>query len=347
MNAVPKAVLAYRPAVRQGLESYIGRWQRDDGTGLRWPGDVAGRLLDFGTVGKLLRGSLVCYSYALCGGEEPLPPAVVDTAAALELAHAAFLIHDDIIDRDELRRGRPAMHAQYRRLLAAPDAAHLGNGLAICAGDMILLKAFALLGSRAPLGSLLARELAAVCAGQMEDVYAAASAGQPAKRKILALMRAKSAGYSLALPLKAGAVLAGQPAGVQERLYAIGLAAGTIFQIRDDELGVLGNARQLGKPVGADIRENKKTLLYYYLWQSAGAKERRRLATVFGNPDAGPADIAAVRQALLDHGVPARLQADLDRLRQTAERHIIRLDVPPFRQRELRQIVDFCAQREV
>ncbi|HEY5442489.1 MAG TPA: polyprenyl synthetase family protein [Candidatus Saccharimonadales bacterium] len=343
MKADLAAILRYRPMVLEELKTYLKQRADNSDAG---QADVAKRLLDFATSGKLLRGSLVCYSYALCSGENSLPPAVLNTAVALELAHASLLIHDDIIDQDELRRGQPALHMQYGQLNSA--APRLGENLALCAGDMILLLAFELLGTLGDgsLTSLVARELGTVCAGQMRDVYLTASDRPPSKRDIYDMMRAKTAGYSVALPLLAGAVLAGQPPALRRHLYRLGLAAGTLFQIRDDELGIFGNPNKLGKPVGSDVREGKKTLLYYYLWRASSPAERREWQTIFGNPQASQADISSVRRALRRHLVPERLQADTDRLKREASRHIEQLKIASSPKRELRQLVEFCGQRE-
>lgn len=341
---------AYRPAVQKSLETYIKERLKAPSE-LPWQRDVLERLMTFAAAGKLLRGSLVCYSYDLCSGGASLPATVLDTAVALELAHASLLVHDDIIDQDELRRGQPALHRQYSQLSgqAAPAGTHLGESLALCAGDMILLMAFELLGSiQSPvqLSDSLARELVSVCAGQMQDVYLTARPGPPSKRAIYAMMQAKSAGYSVAWPLLAGSRLAGQSATMQRRWYDLGTAAGTLFQIRDDELGVFGSIARLGKPVGSDIREGKQTLLRYYLWRSARAQERQQLSKIFGNPRASVADIDLVRQAMQHHQVSARLQADIERLKRDADRHIDQLRLSPTLKRELRQLVEFCAERE-
>jgi geranylgeranyl diphosphate synthase, type I len=351
-----QAVLSYRPQVEAALSAFItGRRQAPSG-GLAWNRDVAERLRTYATTGKLLRGCLVCYSYGLENEAAPTA-AVLNTAVALELIHSSLLVHDDIIDRDDTRRGRPALHTQYSHLSEGQfqtDRQHFGNSMALCAGDMALFWAFGLLNA-APddvptstaLGGLFSRVLAAVCAGQMEDIYQGASSGRPSKQTIYSLMRCKTAAYSVALPLAAGAVLDGRPVNVQEQLYELGLAAGIIFQIRDDELGMFGQPRILGKPVGSDIREGKKTLLYYYLWRSASPNEKRYLKTVFGNAKASQADIITVQKALRRYGVRDRLKQDTDRLEQSARRLINRLPLSQTGRDKLRQVVAFCADRQL
>jgi len=359
----PASIATYRTPLIERLGAFT-RQQRRVANGSAWQTDVIDRLDSFLSGGKLLRGSLICYSYAICGGHEAdnasaatLPSFVLDAAAVIELIHASLLIHDDVIDQDELRRGQLAIHRQYRDLATEQhlDESHaIGANLALCAGDMILFMAFGLLarvqaetGGKSDLTELFTRELAIVCDGQMQDIHLGALTKPPSKRQIYAVMRAKTAAYSVALPLATGSILAGQPAATRQQLYAIGMAAGTIFQIRDDELGTLGLSADIGKPVGSDIREGKKTLLYYYLWQIAKPSERQRLTHIFGNSDAQPADIRYIQQELRRNNIPSRLQQDIEVLERTAIGHIGRLKLSRQAQDELHQLVRFCADRKL
>lgn len=356
MNEDINFILKYRPQVKAALETYLRGLRQSSNKNLVWNRDVTERLLTFATTGKLLRGCLVCYGYALDGEAEPAP-AVLNTAIALELMHSALVIHDDVIDRDDTRRGQPAVHIQYKQLGSQQqltDPQRFGEAMALCAGDMALFLALGVLRSapaeaaaETAITGLFSRALADVCAGQMEDVYLGMSAGQPGKRAIYSVMRSKTATYSVALPLAAGAILAGQPAAKRQGLYELGLAAGIIFQIRDDELGALGQTHKLGKPVGSDIREGKKTLLHHYLWQAASTNEKRYFKTVFGNPGASQADIIAVQAALQRYDIPLRLKQDIDNLERTARRHIERLGITHAAQDKLRRMVAFCATRQV
>lgn len=359
MNS-PDSLEPYRPLLQRHIKKFVG--QRRVG-GPVWQADTLKRLQAFATGGKLLRGCLVCHSYRLCGGDmtqgskPELPAAVLNVAAAIEMFHCGMLIHDDIIDQDTLRRGQPAIHQQYRQLAVQRGilAAGLGENLALCAGDTAFFLAYEPLAAACSqagaatsqdLIKLFTDELVMVCAGQMQDIYLGATPLPPSKKIIYEIMRAKTAGYSAALPLAAGAILAGQPAAQRRRLQALGLAAGIIFQIRDDELGTFGQTASIGKPVGSDIREGKKTLLHYYLWKAANKHERQRLAGIFGNPDAATADINYVRRSLRQRQVPARLREDIARLEQTAFRQIGKLELDRSAKAELKRIVRYCAARK-
>ncbi len=350
-----KQILKHSEPVRQELERFIRQQQATGAAPITWRQDFLDRLAPFSTGGKLLRGSLTCFSYEAFSGKKP-GKGVLNAAIALELTQSALLIHDDIIDNDDLRRGQPSIHRQYqivgrkKKLVEAPQ---FGINMAICGGDLSLFLAFELLAdaSRDPTvqrqaQQLFARQLVDTCAGQMQDVYLEARPSRPAKAEIYQVMEAKTAAYTLALPLEFGAVLAGQPAAVRRQLRQLGTAAGTIFQIRDDELGTLGDSAKTGKPVGADIREGKKTLLYYYLMQRADAKEKRKLQQIFGNPGCNARDIIYVQQLLKHYQVLEPLNKEVAKLEKQSLAAIESLTLSKISKNELQSLVTFCAHRQ-
>ncbi len=350
-----KLITAYGPALKSGLKDYI-RSRTAAGGQPDWSADFVQRLEPFATGGKLLRGCVLCFSYEAFSGRKP-GSAVLDAAVALELTHSALLIHDDIMDRDDMRRGRPSMHRQY--LLAAQrenlsEPGRFGTNMALAGGDAALFMAFELLGKARAKASgadhrfydLFISQLLETCAGQMQDVYMEARPSMPSKRQIYALMQSKTAAYTLALPLTMGAAMAGQPASVIRQLKSVGIAGGTIFQIRDDELGALGDPAKTGKPVGADIKEGKKTLLYHYLMKSCKESERKKLAAIFGNPAATPDDILYVQKLTRRHGVPRLLAQEVKTLQKQASDHLAGLPVDATYRKELRQLINFCGRRQ-
>jgi geranylgeranyl diphosphate synthase type I len=280
-----------------------------------WGEDVCRRLIAFSRGGKMLRGRLVVESYLLSGGD-PGPRGegeAARAAAALELIHAAFLIHDDIMDQDSSRRGAPALFAQYQQLgreqgLRAPG--HFGHSMGICAGDVALFLAFRILSSlktaadiRRRLLSLFSRETSRVAVAQMQDVYHGARPDMVAEEEIFSLYLHKTARYTFSLPLMAGSVLAGRPAEVTAALEKIGETLGIIFQIKDDELGLFGSEARIGKPAGSDVREGKKTLYHYILWQRADAGQKKMLSGVLGKQELAASELAAVRRLVDKLGV--------------------------------------------
>lgn len=348
-----KRIRSYVPELDRTLRAYMNDRRGALGQPMEWGDDLLERLEAFSAGGKRLRGGVLCWTYEAFSGRKP-GRAVFDAGAALELTHGALLIHDDIMDEDETRRGRPSMHEQYRRLarergLARPE--RVGVNLAMAGGDAAIFLAFGLLGRAREASDdhrfygLFVDQLLETCGGQMQDVYLEARTAMPSRRDIQDMMRTKTAAYTLALPLAMGAAMAGEPAQVIDRLKAVGTAGGTIFQIRDDELGALGDPDATGKPVGSDIREGKKTLFRYHLVKVCDAAERKRLATIFGNPDATERDIAYVQEMAERRGVPAMLAGEIKPLREKALTQIAGLKADATVREELESLIDFCARR--
>ena len=162
--------------------------------------------------------------------------------------------------------------------------------------------------------ALCARELSAVGIAQMQDVAWGASKDGVTVDEILKMYRYKTGRYSFSLPLVTGALIAGARADVRERLEACGESIGLLFQVRDDELGLFGNEEELGKPVGSDIREGKKTILMAFIMEAASPHERDRLESILGSAGATQDDVDFVRGLAASARVRSRLAAVTDTL---------------------------------
>ncbi len=277
----------------------------------RWGPDLCRRLKEFTSGGKMIRGKLVVLSFMMFG-ESP-DQEVIRAAAALELLHSAFLIHDDIMDRDKTRRGLPTIFSQYHRLGETehfPDAYHFGESMGICAGDMAIFSAYEILTSlkvspliRQRVLSLFTKEITCVAVAQMQDVYLGSWRGELNEETIYNLYLYKTGRYTFSLPLMMGALLADRGSDILSSLEEIGEYLGIIFQIRDDELGLYGDEEKIGKPVGSDIKEEKKTFYYLYLIQRANDKQRVKLAGILGNKNLNTADLEYVHNLIVDLGI--------------------------------------------
>jgi geranylgeranyl diphosphate synthase, type I len=275
------------------------------------------RIAEFCLRGKMIRGCLV-----FLGAEAVLGPdaakgregaALARLALAMELFQGGLLAHDDIMDRDEIRRGAPTLHTLYAteaKAEGADDALHVGEALGICLGDVCYFEGFAELAA-ALAGRPRAAEAQALCTSilsevalaQMKDVRWGATAAEPSEEEILSMYRSKTARYSFSLPLAAGAIFAEAEAGpgsssLADRLIRLGERLGLLFQIRDDELGLFGDEGAIGKGRGSDLREGKKTLFRSRLLAAAPCAELPRLRALFGGSvlgDAALGDGSAVR----------------------------------------------------
>lgn len=331
--------------------------------------DAGDRLLEFALQGKMIRGCLVPLGYGLGSARVargkaagpsltagPAPRAAIEVAAAMELFQSGLLVHDDIMDRDLTRRGRATISHQYAEVASRgrnADPRHVGEALGICAGDVAYFLAFEMLAGadapadvRAGILSLCARELTAVGVAQMQDVAWGAAAGVVSDEDILRMYTYKTGRYSFSLPLAAGGMLAGAPAEVVRRLEEIGEIIGVLFQIRDDELGLFGDEHELGKPVGSDVREGKKTLYFARLLAMASPSDRARLALVFGNQAANDADLEFVRERAGSLGVQESIAATCAGMRERALRTIAAMDTGSADDRDaLRALLDFALAR--
>ena len=286
-----------------------------------WGSDVTDRLLEYTLPGKMIRGALVHLGYSLVSGREPDP--VLSVAAAMELTQSFLLIHDDIMDRDDQRRGKPAVHRQYADVAWTRgylgNTEHFGHAMGICAGDIAMFLATDLL-SRAEVApaivqrlvSCFAREIALVGVAQMSDVANAVRIDEVPSEDIITLYRYKTGRYTFSLPLMLGAMAAGAGDGFCDDLGLLGEEIGVIFQIKDDEIGLFGDSTATGKPVGSDISENKKTILRAMLFDRAPEAERETLDRLFGSDSVTVHDVQYVRSLIDTLGVRGELQQKLE-----------------------------------
>jgi geranylgeranyl diphosphate synthase type I len=250
-------------------------------------------------------------------------PAIA-AGAAMELFQSGLLIHDDIMDRDTTRRGLESIFFQYAELskgAGISDSYHLGESLGICAGDVAYFLGFEILGRLevpppvcSEILTLCARELGYVGVAQMQDIHAGAAAMAVLDEEVLKLYLYKTGRYTFSMPLMIGGVLGGGGPALIESLERLGETLGVIFQIKDDEIGLFGDAAETGKPVGSDIKEGKKTLYFGYLQRRAAREDLERLRGIFGNPGIGMAEVEYVRALTERLGIRSEIQARADQL---------------------------------
>jgi geranylgeranyl diphosphate synthase type I len=321
--------------------------------------DVVERLYRFALQGKMIRGGLVFLGFSVSRNGRDAGPGteqLVRAAAAMELFQSALLVHDDIMDRDPLRRGQKTLHAQYAELGAsagAGDAGHLGEGLGICAGDVGYFLAFETLAglgvdpsSYQRILQLCARELSFVGVAQMQDLYNGATPGAVKDEEILKLYLYKTGRYSFSLPLMVGGLLAGAAEKTLKQMEELGEHLGIVFQIRDDELGLFSDTQAIGKPAGSDVREGKKTIYYSHLLRSVPAADRRRLSEVYGNPASGPQELKYVQELTVRLGIREAVAATAGGLAEKARAVIGALPISRDQDRQaLRELLDYARTR--
>lgn len=268
--------------------------------------------------GKRFRPALVCEAFEAFGGGAGGSAALHQVATAFELLHAAFVVHDDVIDHDTMRRGIPNVAGEFRvrarRLGAdAAGAALLGDAAAILAGDLLLHEAMRLVAladlpaaERAQLLDLLDDAVSVSAAGELADVENSIVDGDPEAADLLATAFHKTGVYSFRAPLVAGAVLAGAP---DDAVAALGRAAdklGLAFQLVDDLIGAFGSAEQAGRETGGDLRESKRTPLVALARRTPAWP---RVGSALAVAHTGPIAVREAQRALEDSGAGLELRA--------------------------------------
>jgi geranylgeranyl diphosphate synthase, type I len=284
--------------------------------------------------GKRLRPQF-CRAGWLVAGGDPDEPAMTGAAAALEWLQASALVHDDLMDGSDTRRGRPSVHREFENLHRSEhrhgDATGFGVSAAVLLGDLMLswcdeMFTAAVLRSAATSGRVLAaRHYLDLCktevvAGQFLDVAGQTRAALSVAEAML-VVRYKSAKYTVERPLHIGAALAGADDALLTALSEVALPLGEAFQLRDDLLGVFGDPEVTGKPAGDDLREGKRTVLVARAAELTDDAGRVLLAEALGTYEG----IDAVRELITDSGAQAAVEDDIARLEQQADASIDRL----------------------
>ena len=223
--------------------------------------------------GKRFRPALVVAAFEAFGGDLHSTPGVFPVAASFELLHTAFVVHDDVIDHDLVRRGIPNVSGEFRargreRGADAAGAALHGDAAGILAGDLLLHEASRLVAladvppaQRERLLGLLDDAVYVSAAGELADVENSVTFDSPDSGALLDTAFNKTAVYSFRAPLTAGAVLAGASDDAVDVLSAAGGRLGLAFQLVDDLIGAFGSEEQAGRASGGDLRESKRTPL--------------------------------------------------------------------------------------
>ena len=269
--------------------------------------------------GKRLRPAFVHWGHRATGAEAD--EAVLHPAAAVELLHTFALLHDDVMDRSAVRRGRPSAHASlaagHRRDGRAGDAGWFGTSAAVLAGDLVYVWADELI-DRTPLPPRAVNRARAVfttlreevIAGQHLDLLLASDrAADESRARHVALL--KSARYTVTRPLLLGAALApvGDAGPVEPALTAYGDAVGVAFQLRDDILGLFGDPCATGKSDLDDLHEGKRTVLMLRALRLADDRQRRLLEVALGDPGLDDAGADRVREVVVATGALASVEA--------------------------------------
>ncbi len=290
------------------------------------------------TGGKKLRPFLTVNTCKALGGTEQ---SALPVASALELIQVFSLIHDDIIDNDRLRRGVPTVHTKW------------GIPTAIVAGDLLHTKSYEILTEAAILDPVILKVLPQllhemnhgtirICEGQQIDEELETMIN-PSEPIYLDMVERKTAAL-FEISTVMGAILATTQSDDIERMRLFGSRLGIAFQIVDDILGLVADERELGKPVGSDIREGKNTLLVIHALAICSKKQKQIIMKALGNSKATLSQVRAATKEIVECGAVdyARRKAET----YAAEANSELLALPSTRSRDLlKDVLDFVLSR--
>ncbi len=300
--------------------------------------------------GKRLRPIIAIMAYESITGKEA-DTSVIEVSGLLEFLHAYLLIHDDIIDRDEIRRGQPTVWRALEERVPGVVSTHQAFSLAILAGDIVRARMVGLLEdidipdkTKWKIVSFLSKIDEYTNRGQVLDVSLSFTPISAVSEKdILNIYLYKTAYYSFYGPLGIGAILAGEQ---EDTFKEFALNLGIAFQIKDDILGVFGDPNVTGKPADSDIKEGKRTLLLWYAWNHSSREDRAFLENVIGREDSTEEEVEEVRNIMRRSGALeyANIMAE-DYLNKSLEA-LERLNIKDDYRELFRQLAHYIVARE-
>jgi geranylgeranyl diphosphate synthase type I len=300
--------------------------------------------------GKRLRPAF-CHCAFVGAGGDPDDPMVVDAAAALELVHTFALIHDDVMDGSDTRRGTDAVHRHFGREHANArwrgESRRFGEGMAILVGDFAVVYADQLMRDAPPAALDVYDELRIeLCVGQSLDLVGTARAvADPGAARRIATY--KSGKYTVERPLHLGAALVGRLDDLGAVLSEIGLPLGEAFQLRDDVLGVFGDEDVTGKPVGDDLREGKLTPLVALATERVtGDPDDEELLGRLGAADLDPLEVRALQDLFVRCGALADVERSIEALVAQARTALARAPLAGNARAALEDLAAYVAWRD-
>ena len=296
--------------------------------------DAAGHLIVNG--GKRLRPYMVIRSCQILKGKTSN---AMPAASAVEMVHNFTLVHDDIMDNDEMRHGVPTVHKKF------------GMPIAILAGDVLFSKAFQVItDSKLPanattqLVSRLAKACVDVCEGQLLDVKMAEERKIPSQAEYITMIGKKTAAL-FDVSCAMGAICATNKPKDISNLSSFGRNLGIAFQITDDLIGVMGDPKITKKPVGNDLREGKKSLPILMAIKSAKGNDKKIILKAFGNPKITRKDLNKAVEVIRSLGIEQNVRKQALKYAEKAEKSLEKYS--GSEKMELITLLDFVVKRSV
>lgn len=304
--------------------------------------------------GKRLRSYMTLLAFETFS-EQPAET-ILPAAAAQELLHLAMLIHDDIIDRDDIRYGVKNIAREYmdhyEEIIAdEADRRHYANSAAILAGDLLISESYVLMGETKANPTaiitaqrLLSRAVFHVVGGELLDTEAAFRGANSADPLVIA--EQKTASYSFVSPFLTGATLAEAAPAQLEILQRLGEQLGIAYQLRDDIIGIFGNEVVTGKSTDGDIREGKRTFLVEEFYKLATEDQIEKFMPLYGHHDLTDEQIVIVKNVLIESGAKDAVETLISAYQKHTHTLLNSLELDPYHYKSFSDLIDLCLKRD-
>jgi geranylgeranyl diphosphate synthase, type I len=305
--------------------------------------------------GKRLRPALMYYGYIGAGGKERKK--MIKTAVSIELIHAFLLIHDDIIDRDDTRHGMDTVNVRYGKLgkkfFKTENSSHFGDSMAIIIGDMI-----GALGSQIIFESGFEDRLVMQALSKLQSIVSYTVIGQSkdiymeykkkaTEKEIMEMYEYKTARYTIEGPLHLGVILGGGDIKAVENLTDYAIPIGIAFQIQDDILGIYGNEKKLGKPVGSDISEGKQTILLAKALELSTSSQKKMLENMIYKKNINEEELVSFRNIIKETGSLDYAKKLSTKLIFQGKKALEKINLNREAKKFLNGIADYMIEREI
>ena len=254
--------------------------------------------------GKRVRPILLIMGYSLFS---EIDDRIINASISIEMAQSFLLIHDDIMDQSDMRRGKPSFHRAVENSLKRDGMERIAENIAISAGDLIdTFSHEALLRSGFPVNNLLdadfefSKIIEDTGKGQILDIYSALE-DVYSEDRLLKLHFLKTARYTIQGPMLMGALLSGNKQYLNE-IREFGKSAGIAFQLYDDLLGLFGEEEKTGKSIKSDVNEGKKTLLMIRAYENSDGETRKFIDRCLNDGNISDSDFQKLRKVVIDSG---------------------------------------------
>ncbi|MFH1691309.1 MAG: polyprenyl synthetase family protein [Candidatus Omnitrophota bacterium] len=298
--------------------------------------------------GKRIRPLLFILAYKGYKGKKSKDPKnLYRCAASIELLHDFMLIHDDVIDNSDLRRGKPTLHRLFEHKIKTSQDPHIGKSLAIVAGDILFsvaIEAFLTIKENMARKELALKKLVETAAytgcGEFLDViFGHKKINTFSEEMVFLNYTLKTAKYTFECPLLMGALLAGAGKNDLKNISTLGICAGQAFQIYDDILDLFSTQEIIGKPILTDLAESKKTLLVLKAYNTLKGKDKKLFVTILEKSNKTNADLESFRKLIIKSGSYNFVLKKLTSLQKKAHQACQRLKMEPQHKKAIEDVI--------